>query len=78
MMSRHLTDAAARKLKPTDTRLEIHDGAGLYLVIQPSGAKSWAYRYRVDGKSRKLTLGSFPALSLTEARQKAADAPRIP
>jgi integrase len=43
-------------------------------VIQPSGAKSWAYRYRVDGKSRKLTLGSFPALSLTEARQKAADA----
>jgi integrase len=73
-MSRHLTDAATRKLKPTDARQEIHDGAGLYFVIQPTGVKSWAYRYRIRGKSRKLTLGSFPALSLTEARQKAADA----
>jgi len=41
-------------------RREIPDGAlpGLYLVVQPSGAKSWALRYRFDGKPRKLTLGS--------------------
>jgi integrase len=67
--------------------MEIHDGNGLYLVIQPSGAKSWAYRYRVDGKSRKLTLGTLlvgraekdaegelPALSVSEARQRASAA----
>ena len=42
-----LTDAAARKRKPDpDKRVEIHDGHGLYLVIQSSGAKSWAYRPR--------------------------------
>jgi integrase len=85
-----LTDAAAHNKKPDpDKRIEIHDGNGLYLVIQPSGAKSWAYRYRIDGKSRKLTLGTLlnpdakpdtdasgdlPALSVTEARQRASGA----
>lgn len=85
-----LTDAAAHKKKSDpDKRIELHDGNGLYLVIQPSGAKSWAYRYRVDGKSRKLTLGTLldpdakpdadaagelPALSVTEARQRASAA----
>ena len=46
-----------KKKADPDKRVEIHDGNGLYLVIQPTGAKSWAYRYRMDGKSRKLTLG---------------------
>ncbi|GAK71174.1 putative integrase [Agrobacterium rubi TR3 = NBRC 13261] len=41
------------------TRQEIPDAAlpGLYLVIQPGGSKSWALRYRQDGKPAKLTLG---------------------
>jgi integrase len=85
-----LTDVAIRKLKADpDKRVERHVGDGLYLVIQPSGAKSWAYRYRVDGKSRKLTLGTFnpdaedqtedatgdlPALSLAEAKDRASTA----
>src|SRR6516165_8000278 len=83
-----LTDAAAIKRKPSDKRVEVHDGNGLYLVIQPSGMKSWAYRYRVRGKSRKLTLGALligkaddreptgdlPALSVSEARQMASAA----
>jgi integrase len=73
-MHHMLTDAAARKLKPQAKRNEVHDAAGLYLVVQPSGKKSWAYRYRVNGQSRKLTLGSFPGISLLEARRKAADA----
>src|SRR4051794_31800672 len=85
-----LSDAAAHKKKADpDKRIEIHDGNGLYLVIQPTGAKSWAYRYRVDGKSRKLTLGTLlesgakpevdaagelRALSVAEARQRASAA----
>jgi integrase len=64
-----LTDAAVRKKKPNPgKRLELHDGRGLYLVIQPTGAKSWAYRYRVGGKSRKLTLGTFPTIDVAKAR----------
>src|SRR5262245_41276258 len=64
-----LTDAAVRKAKPNpNKRVEIHDGRGLYLVIQSSGTKSWAFRYRIGGKSRKLTLGPYPAIDITKAR----------
>ena len=41
---------------------------GLYLIVQPSGAKSFAVRYRWAGRPRKLTLGAFPALNLEAAR----------
>ena len=60
-MAKHthlLTQAAVEKTKPGTTRREIPDGGGLYLVIQPSGAKTWAVRYRRDGRPRKLTLGA--------------------
>ncbi|WP_084673988.1 Arm DNA-binding domain-containing protein [Methylobacterium sp. WSM2598] len=57
-------------------RLELPDGAlpGFYLVVQPSGAKSWAVRYRIDGKSRKMTLGPYPRLGLGDARERARTA----
>jgi integrase len=70
-----LTDAAVRKEKPTDRRREIRDalGRGLYLVVQPSGAKSWAVRFRrPDGRAGKLTLGTFD-----DSKTEAADEPRI-
>ena len=57
-------------------RREIPDGGapGLYLVVQPSGAKSWAYRYRLQGKPKKVVLGKFPEMSLASARRKAENA----
>jgi integrase len=54
-----LTVAAVRNRKPKRTRIELPDSNGLHLVIQPSGAKSWAVRYRrADGRPAKLTLGT--------------------
>jgi integrase len=48
------------------------DGGGLYLVVQPSGAKSWAIRYRRHGRSEKLTVkGSYPAVTHAVARAEA-------
>jgi len=45
---------------------------GLYLIVQPSGAKSWAVRYRLGRRTRKLTLpGRYPVLSLAKAREAA-------
>src|SRR5437870_5378115 len=54
-----LTVIAIENLGPKDTRYEVPDPGcpGLHVVIHPSGAKSWAYRYRFNGKSRKLTIG---------------------
>ena len=48
------------------------DGGGLYLVVRPSGAKSWIQRIAVDGRRRDMGLGGFPAVTLAAARQRAA------
>jgi integrase len=74
-----LTDITIRKLlaNPPPKRKENRDGgkhAGLFFIIQPSGAASWALRYRADGASRKLTLGGFPSLDLKAARRAAEEA----
>jgi hypothetical protein len=46
----------------------------LYFIVQPSGVKSWAVRYRFDRKPCKLTLGRYPAVELGEARDLAKSA----
>ena len=46
----------------------------MYLVLQPSGAKSWALRYRANGIPRKLTIGPYPAVGLATARRRAQEA----
>lgn len=58
----------AAKLDPNGRR-EVPDGGcrGLYLVIQSSGAKSWALRYRFGGKSQKLTIGHVLHVRLSDA-----------
>jgi integrase len=57
------------------SRREIPDDymRGLYLIIQPTGAKSWAVRYRHGGRPTKHTIGSYPAFGLKDARDKAAE-----
>lgn len=50
----------------------LHDGGGLYLRVSATGAKSWVFRFQLDGKRRDMGLGPFPDISLAEARAKAA------
>ena len=71
-----LTELAIRTLAVADSRREIPDGkvTGLYLVVQPSGAKSWALRYRARGKPKKLTIGPYPLVAIAEARRRATAA----
>jgi integrase len=45
-----------------------NDGLGLYLQVTPAGSKSWVYRYKRNGKSKKMGLGSFHTVSLSDAR----------
>ena len=76
-----MSGLTALKVK-RETKPGMHgDGNGLYLQITPSKSggvsKSWLYRYKVGGKSRKLGLGSLHAVSLADARQKAVDARRL-
>jgi integrase len=71
-----LTARSVEAWKPGDKRVEVADAkaAGLYLVVAPSGAKSWACRYRFAGRPAKLTLGSYPTVGLADARRLARDA----
>ncbi|MEE8555152.1 MAG: integrase arm-type DNA-binding domain-containing protein [bacterium] len=50
------------------------DGDGLYLQISAGGATSWTYRYMLHGSRREMGLGSYPTVTLSAARLKAADA----
>jgi len=77
-MSRVLTVRTVETVKPGPARQEIPDRhlPGLYLIVQSSGRKSWAVRYRSGGRSRKHTLGSYPALDLKVARTLAGKALR--
>jgi integrase len=50
----------------------LHDGAGLYLRVSASGAKSWVFRYQLDGRRRDMGLGPFPDVTLAEARVRAS------
>jgi integrase len=75
-VAKDLTKAALDNLKPGARRREVPDGhtRGLYFVLQPSGASSWAVRYRVAGRNRKLTLGPHPQVDLKAARDMARKA----
>jgi integrase len=72
-----LTDRVVQQAKAARARVEIADAVvpGLYLIVQPTGVKSWAVRYRVGHRTRKLTLpGRYPVLSLAKARDVARTA----
>jgi Arm DNA-binding domain len=69
-----LTDRVVQQAKTKGTRVEIPDAVvpGLYLIVQPTGVKSWAVRYRLGQRTRKLTVpGRYPVLSLGKARDAA-------
>ncbi|QIG46670.1 tyrosine-type recombinase/integrase [Nordella sp. HKS 07] len=77
-MPRILTTRTLETIKPGPQRKEIPDQRmpGLYLVVQSSGHLSWAIRYRLGGRSRKHTIGPYPAFDLKTARELAAKALR--
>jgi Arm DNA-binding domain len=55
-----MTARAIRALKPRDHAYLVPDGRGLYLKVQPGGARSWLLRYQIAGKVHDLGLGSYP------------------
>jgi integrase len=68
-----LTDLHVKNVKASAAPEEVRDGSipGMVLLIHPSGAKSFAVRFRIDGHLRKLTLGKVPRIGLGDARRLA-------
>jgi hypothetical protein len=65
-----LTDTAIRNAKPRAKPYKLSDGGGLYLQVQPSGGKLWRQKYRVDGREKKLSIGPYPEIGLSAAREQ--------
>jgi integrase len=71
-----LSDVAVRSAKPTESVQKLSDGGGLQLWITPNGSKLWRLAYRFAGKQRKLAIGTYPVVGLSEARAKREEAKR--
>lgn len=71
-----LTDLACRTTKPGPRLIKLSDSGGLQLWIQPNGSKLWRLAYRYGGKQKLLALGSYPLVSLADARAARDDAKR--
>ena len=71
-----LSDLKIRNAKPKEKFYKLTDGDGLYLHVTETGGKLWRFRYRFDGKEKLLALGTYPEISLLDARQRRDEARR--
>jgi len=69
-----LTDTTIRNAKPREKPYKLGDTLGLFLLVQPSGGRLWRLKYRIDGREKKLGIGTYPEVSLSEARKRRDDA----
>lgn len=66
-----LTDTAIRKAQPGPKPQKLADGKGMYLEISPAGGRWWRLKYRIAGKEKRISLGTYPETGLRQAREKA-------
>ena len=64
-----LTDTKVRNLKPEGKLYRVADSHGLAIEVNPNGSKLWRHRFRYNNKATMMSLGSYPMVSLLEARQ---------
>ena len=71
-LAKPLTDIQPRMAKGKDKPYKLADGGGLYLLVNPDGAKYWRMAYRWAGVQRLLAFGKYPDISLVDARKARA------
>lgn len=69
-----LTSTQIKNARPSAKPTTIFDGmeTGLHVLLQPNGTKTFRLKIKINGKDRRLTLGSFPDMSLAEAREESS------
>lgn len=72
-----LSDITCRKAVAADVAFKLSDGGGLFLHVAPSGRKSWRLSFRLQGQQTEMTIGTYPDISLLEARDKRQAARRL-
>ncbi len=69
-----LNDMKVRTAKPKEKPYKLSDVDGLYLLVTEKGGKWWRFKYRFDGKEKLLSVGTYPEISLSDARQRRDEA----
>lgn len=69
-----LSDISIRNAKPRLKPYKLADSQGLFLLVQPSGGRLWRLKYRIDGREKKLGFGTYPEVSLSDARKRRDEA----
>ncbi|WP_232071224.1 tyrosine-type recombinase/integrase [Paraburkholderia pallida] len=72
-----LTDVKIKQAKPREKIYKISDERGLYLEVNPTGGKWWRFKYRIDGKEKRLSLGVYPDVGLALARERRDEARKL-
>jgi len=72
-----LSDVAVRNAKPAEKAVRLFDEKGLYLEIAPNGGKWWRFKYRYLSKEKRLSLGTYPDVSLKDARKRRDEARKL-
>lgn len=75
--ARILTETQIRGAKPQTKPFKLVDPGGLVLLIQPTGAKLWRYRFTLNGAEGMLALGKYPDIPLKRARELHQEARRL-
>jgi integrase len=69
-----LSETKIRTAKPKDKPYKLFDMDGLYLLVTEKGGKWWRFKYRFNGKEKLLSFGTYPEISLADARQRRDEA----
>jgi integrase len=72
-----LSDVQIRKLKRPEKTRRLFDGKGLYLELAPAGGRWWRFKYRFLGKEKRLSLGTYPEVSIAQARERRDEARKL-
>lgn len=63
-----LSDVKIRNAKPKDKPYKLADGGGMFVLVKPTGSKLWRLKYRYLGKEKVFSVGTYPLVSMAEAR----------
>lgn len=72
-----LTETAIKNLRPAPKPYKRFDEKGLYVIVTPDGGRWWRFKYKLAGREKLLSLGTYPDVPLKRAREKRDDARRL-
>lgn len=72
-----LNDTTIRNVKPEAKQRKLYDSGGLFLLVAPNGGKWWRFKYRFGGKEKLISFGTYPQVSLKDAREDRDNAKKL-